>query len=725
MINTIFYFTDTQQEYTDNYAQGSVKPHTICFAKDTKTIWRDGQRFSGMLQNEVIDEINSIVIPAEERLDAGIQRALDAAADVSDNLNTKVAEINEEIATTNQGLLDEHQAMLDKAEELKGRLDRGEVTYNSDWNEDVKAYMQNVGMWDYGEDSSIVTKWSQLRQSISGVSSEVAEVRQTGDSHYNTLNTKIDQTASSITSQVDAIEDKADGYNTALQSKINQEVTARGEAITTLDNKYAKSTKDTQDVIEWLYSGLQSGISADKSYAEIIAAGKNGASQAISNLRTSIENTADGKYVAESSLASKVESNLSGIINRVTESSAGTSIFSQIGENTKDIAAVNTFIGEHSAQATLAAQIGEAKSGAIATVKDDLASLNILSRSSSGYEAGVYTKGEMGDAVASFIANDERNAASVIAQVNKEGSSLSLNADRINLGGQTWAEFITALDVTAQKVNVVDENESTVSQLLPNGTVRFMSGQIYVPHVSRTTGGEISGETGFVIISEDKSVKTYYQSSSIGCQSYWGIVFSGIFFSKPDEHGPGTTIINYGSTYSTAKYNEFVEMSMSRNHQVDDASGVGYFSLSNVKAAAGHVLSGTGKAEMVGWDVIKFETNNLKSNVSLVVSSDERLKTIVSDINLKAEDIAKARTVDFYYNDDSDKHIRIGSIAQDWQKIIPNAVQADKDGTLNLDYASAALVSVVSIAKELVAIKKENEELKQRLADIESKLTTI
>lgn len=725
MINTIFYFADTQQEYLDNYAQGSVKPHTICFAKDTKTIWRDGQRFSGMLQNEVIDEINSIVVPAEDRLDAGIQRALDAAADVSDNLNTKVAEINEEIATTNQGLLDEHQAMLDKAEELKGRLDRGEVTYNSDWNEDVKAYMQNVGMWDYGEDSSIVTKWSQLRQSISGVSSEVAEVRQTEGSHYNTLNTKIDQTARSITSQVDAVEDKADGYNTALQSKINQEVTARGEAITTLDNKYAKSTKDTQDVIEWLYSGLQSGISADKSYAEIIAAGKNGASQAISNLRTSIENTADGKYVAESSLASKVESNLSGIINRVTGDSAGTSIFSQIGENTKDIAAVNTFIGEHSAQATLAAQIGEAKSGAIATVKDDLASLDILSKSSSGYEAGVYTKGEMGDAVASLIANDGRNAASIIAQVNKEGSSLSLNADRINLGGQTWAEFITALDVTAQKVNVVDEDEFTVSQLLPNGTVRFMSGQIYVPYVTRTMSGEISGETGFVIKSKDGSQRSFYQSNSINSQSNMGVMFSGIAFDKADEDGSSVAIYNYGSTYYTAKYNEFVGMVLSRGFQADGASGVGYFSISNIKDAAGHVLSGTGKAEIAGWDVIQFETNNLKSNVSLVVSSDERLKTIVSDINLKAEDIAKARTVDFYYNDDSDKHIRTGSIAQDWQKIIPNVVQADKDGMLSLDYASAALVSVVSVAKELVALKKENEELKQRLADIESKLATI
>jgi hypothetical protein len=184
------------------------------------------------------------------------------------------------------------------------------------------------------------------------------------------------------------------------------------------------------------------------------------------------------------------------------------------------------------------------------------------------------------------------------------------------------------------------------------------------------------------------------------------------------------TFSNYGSTRSVAKYNELVGMSLSRNLQTGDASGVGYFSISNVKDDGG-VLSGTGKAEIVGWDIIQFETNNLKSNVSLVVSSDERLKTIVSDVNPKIEDIAEARTVDFYYNDDSDKHIRTGSIAQDWQKIIPNVVQADKDGTLNLDYASAALVSVVSIAKELVAIKKENEELKQRLSDIESKLATI
>jgi hypothetical protein len=47
-----------------------------------------------------------------------------------------------------------------------------------------------------------------------------------------------------------------------------------------------------------MYSGFHSGASADMSYAEIIAAGKNGASSAISDLRTSIETTSDGKYVA-------------------------------------------------------------------------------------------------------------------------------------------------------------------------------------------------------------------------------------------------------------------------------------------------------------------------------------------------------------------------------------------------------------------------------------------
>ena len=42
--------------------------------------------------------------------------------------------------------------------------------------------------------------------------------------------------------------------------------------------------------------------------------------------------------------------------------------------------------------------------------------------------------------------------------------------------------------------------------------------------------------------------------------------------------------------------------------------------------------------------------------------------------------------------------------------------------TLGLDYSSTALISSVVAAREIVKLKQENEELKQRLAAIEEKL---
>lgn len=548
MINTIFYFTDTQQEYTDNYAQGSVKPHTICFAKDTKTIWRDGQRFSGMLQNEVDDEIHQLTDEAFNNLNDGVQNletglnnAVQAAAEEKIRLNGEISRIDGDVATVASNL-------TATAAAIRNEVRNGELYTSEGWDPKVNAYLKTVGLWDYGTgDTQHVTKWSTLRQSVSDVSSEVNRV-----------------------------EAKADGYNNTLQSKINQEVTDRGEAVTTLSNTFARSTEGLQDVIEWMYSGLHSGASADMSYAEIIAAGKNGASSAISDLRTSIENTADGKYVAESSLTSKVESNLSGIINRVTESSAGTSIFSQIGENTKDIAAVNTFIGEHSAQATLAAQIGEAKSGAIATVKDDLASMHILSKSGNNYTADVYTKaetkGEIKSATtgmattddlqrsmglvytkteadrnqliseAGLITENEFTSASIIAKVNGASSSVKINADHINidanhqldlsaqtitvdaddinLNGQTNFENAIGNMITTKSLKISDVNNQ-INTVIESGNATF-SGDVKASTLTAgpeqgmhivTTGNEIHFMNGSTVmgkfVTEDDGLQMY------------------------------------------------------------------------------------------------------------------------------------------------------------------------------------------------------------------------
>jgi hypothetical protein len=68
-----------------------------------------------------------------------------------------------------------------------------------------------------------------------------------------------------------------------------------------------------------------------------------------------------------------------------------------------------------------------------------------------------------------------------------------------------------------------------------------------------------------------------------------------------------------------------------------------------------------------------------------------------------------------------------GSIAQDWQNIIPNAVKSQFDNDdqceyLTLDYSAASIASAVTAAREIVKLKQENAELKQRLAAIEARL---
>lgn len=136
-----------------------------------------------------------------------------------------------------------------------------------------------------------------------------------------------------------------------------------------------------------------------------------------------------------------------------------------------------------------------------------------------------------------------------------------------------------------------------------------------------------------------------------------------------------------------------------------------------------YVNIGNGSTTIQGSSNVSVSTQgSFYSSVALTVTSDERKKTIVDNPEASIEDIAEARVVDYYLNSDEDKHTHLGSIAQDWQKIYPHAVVEDAEGYLGLDYSSVALASAVTAAKEIVRLKEENEQLKQRLAAIESKL---
>lgn len=105
--------------------------------------------------------------------------------------------------------------------------------------------------------------------------------------------------------------------------------------------------------------------------------------------------------------------------------------------------------------------------------------------------------------------------------------------------------------------------------------------------------------------------------------------------------------------------------------------------------------------------------------------SDIRHKTVIRDAAVSVEDIARMPAVMYQWNDGrEDNELHVGSIAQNWQTVLPEVVLKanDEEGTLSMQYGVAALVSSIIIARKVVnheerirQLEKENKELKKRL----------
>lgn len=105
--------------------------------------------------------------------------------------------------------------------------------------------------------------------------------------------------------------------------------------------------------------------------------------------------------------------------------------------------------------------------------------------------------------------------------------------------------------------------------------------------------------------------------------------------------------------------------------------------------------------------------------------SDARHKTIIKDVDMSVEDISRMPAVMYQWNDGrEDKDLHVGSIAQDWQSVLPQVVLRanDKEGTLSMSYGVAGLISAIVTARKVVEherriaeLERENKELKERL----------
>lgn len=129
--------------------------------------------------------------------------------------------------------------------------------------------------------------------------------------------------------------------------------------------------------------------------------------------------------------------------------------------------------------------------------------------------------------------------------------------------------------------------------------------------------------------------------------------------------------------------------------------------------------------------------------------SDMRKKNIKSEYKSGLEQIRQMMPKNFVYKDDEHKINRVGLIAQDLEKIMPEAVKKDKDGFLRVsnEHIKYALVNAVKqldtlvqnivtqvkeladkilcIDKRVKELEKENKELKQQIDKINKRLEKL
>lgn len=203
----------------------------------------------------------------------------------------------------------------------------------------------------------------------------------------------------------------------------------------------------------------------------------------------------------------------------------------------------------------------------------------------------------------------------------------------------------------------------------------------------------------------------------------------------------GSQSVNYATSAGSASsagnadtldgyhYSSFLLVSggdMNSGARISFSGGNGY--LGNANNAGWLMVQDMCSQNSAGDEVWSIRANgnaifqNVTSYGAVSALSDIRHKEIVRNTNLRVEQIAAMRSVIYRKKDSNDDTLYAGSIAQDWQSILPQVVSvADNDEhTQSLQYGVAALIAVITTARKVAEherriadLERENERLKE------------
>ena len=499
---------------------------------------------------EAIRRVDAAIAELDRTLDAALVLVNQERQRLDDLVNSIDGEITEKV----DEMLNDAEWLQQHAQGIQQMVNEGEIEWKSEWDQNVEAYLQEVGVW--ARDGDVIkTQWTEIVQSVNEISSTVAEVQtDLAGRPTSTQWTQITQKVNGIEQSVNAL--LYEGETTeALQSSINQSIDGKVASLN-LETTYAKiDTEDSKEVIEWMYSALRNETTSEKTFNDIVSAGKSGLMNGVSNIHTYVEVVRNGEvldYVAGSSIEAKVNDAVTGLYNKASAGDAQTTIFSQVKKDTSDIATIVTHATGDYTSASIATKfdtwksglalktdIDSAKAELVTTMdeKDNASALileskisessaNLITRMNnatsavnlkstlegaygelvtanniSGYTSGFITEATFDEAMAGVVAKDDYNAATIVAYVNESGSGVQIAANKINMTGnvfQGW--FDDYIDLKADDIsfefsnswNVNAKNHGTVLSLNTDGELSVV-GNITAKTLTLENGVHING----------------------------------------------------------------------------------------------------------------------------------------------------------------------------------------------------------------------------------------
>jgi len=107
------------------------------------------------------------------------------------------------------------------------------------------------------------------------------------------------------------------------------------------------------------------------------------------------------------------------------------------------------------------------------------------------------------------------------------------------------------------------------------------------------------------------------------------------------------------------------------------------------------------------------------------VYSDARLKNVGNEFTGGLDELSKLKFYNYTYKKDKDKTPQVGIMAQDLQKVFPDAVEADKDGWLTIrwdDMFYAAINAIKELNTKVIAIGEKVQTIAQDVTNLKAKV---